>query len=351
MSKSPRIDIAMKREAIRSNEKAAGVLTNDQTLQPYRRHIDKFCDWLKAEHSITRLHQIEQKGFTARELIQEYTDGLVANGLRPTTVHTYIAPVCKGMRVGMQEIRKPSRFSADIVRNTKAAPAARGAAAYAAENNERVVRFCEVVGIRPTALSKLTIDNLVTDENGDTLIATIDKGGKESCQLIDPDKVSYVRHVLTHDREGQPLTLGKRPFSPEDIRGVPLSQARIKHAQEMEQRYEVLFNSWRNMPRKTNAQVIARNKAKAEADRLRKIWIEKIMQKYITAHPNASPSQIARYRKELERPSRIQLRGNAIRARELARPIDYDRLAVRITSVYALSHWEDESSLRNYLTK
>ena len=35
----------------------------------------------------------------------------------------------------------------------------------------------------------------------------------------------------------------------------------------------------------------------------------------------------------------------------LGRPTEYDRVAVRIASVYAFSHWVDESTIRNYLTK
>ena len=41
----------------------------------------------------------------------------------------------------------------------------------------------------------------------------------------------------------------------------------------------------------------------------------------------------------------------AERAEALGRPVSYDRVACRIVSVYALSHWEDESTIRNYLTK
>lgn len=82
------------------------------------------------------------------------------------------------------------------------------------------------------------------------------------------------------------------------------------------------------------------------------MWIEKIMGKYCAAHPHASPQQIEKYRAQLSRESRIYIReGNKERALELGRPTDYDRVAVRIASVYALSHWEDESTIRNYLTK
>lgn len=48
--------------------------------------------------------------------------------------------------------------------------------------------------------------------------------------------------------------------------------------------------------------------------------------KYAAAHPSAPASKLAQYRRELERPSRIVLRGNAVRAKELGRPLDYDRV-------------------------
>lgn len=58
------------------------------------------------------------------------------------------------------------------------------------------------------------------------------------------------------------------------------------------------------------------------------------------------------YRARLGKPSRIFIRGgNLERAEALGRPVSYDRVACRIVSVYALSHWEDESTIRNYLTK
>lgn len=76
------------------------------------------------------------------------------------------------------------------------------------------------------------------------------------------------------------------------------------------------------------------------------------MGKYVAAHPKKSPQAIEKYRKQLLNPSRISLRGgNRERAKALGRPTDYDRVAVRIASVYCLSHWADDSTLRNYLTK
>jgi hypothetical protein len=66
----------------------------------------------------------------------------------------------------------------------------------------------------------------------------------------------------------------------------------------------------------------------------------------------ATVADVEKYRKQLENPAPISIRGgNRERAIALGRPTEYDRVAVRIASVYALSHWVDESTIRNYLTK
>lgn len=85
--------------------------------------------------------------------------------------------------------------------------------------------------------------------------------------------------------------------------------------------FEARFNSWRNMPRKTPAQRIVSEKAHDAAYREKAMWVDKIVEKYAAAHPNASAAHIAAYRAELERPSRIILRrGNKERAKLLNDP-------------------------------
>ena len=99
------------------------------------------------------------------------------------------------------------------------------------------------------------------------------------------------------------------------------------------------------MPSRFPHQRHAREKARREAQAEKQLWIEKIVEKYRAAHPHASRAQ-------LSRESRIYIRGgNYERAVALGRPTDYDRVAVRIASVYALSHWEDESTIRNHIVK
>lgn len=351
MSKSERLDAVMRRQVIQNGSKDNGRLTNNQTLKPYNRQIAKFCEWAK-EMGIKRMHDIEKMGYTPATLIQKYADELIKQNLKATSIHTYLAPVCKGLGVGMEQISKPSRLSKDIVKNTKLHQNAAGAAQAADPRNARIVRFAEIVTVRPQAMVRLTMANLRVDENGDHIIAVRDKGGKDSIQLILPHEVEFVRNTLSTDAEGNPLAPGERPFSQKDLKQIAFSKYRIERAQQLEEYFEKRFNGWKNMPSRFPHQRHAREKAKRAAMAEKAMWIERIMEKYCAAHPHASPQQIEKYRTQLSRESRIYIReGNKERALELGRPTDYDRVAVRIASVYALSHWEDESTIRNYLTK
>lgn len=351
MSISEKLDAIMKREAVINYSKMTNTLTNDVTLKAYRRNIDKFCAFAR-ELGITRYHHIEMKGYSNAALIQKYCDKLVAQGLAPTSVHTYLAPVCKGLLVGMEEIRKPGRMSADIKKNTKLRQSRRGEAQAADTVNSRIVRAAELTGLRKYALVRLTAENLKKDENGDTVIAITDKGGKESCQLILPHEEKLLTKLLTTDKDGKPLESGQKPFSRKDLGEIAFSRYRIQRAQEIERYFSTRFNAWKNMQRRTPAQILRRRNAKREALREKQAWIDKIVEKYRVAHPKASAEAVAKFRKDLENPAPIYVRGgNRERARELGRPLSYDRVSVKIASVYALSHWSDETTLRNYLTK
>jgi hypothetical protein len=161
-----------------------------------------------------------------------------------------------------------------------------------------------------------------------------------------------LRKLLTTDKDGKALAPGEKPFSRKDLGEIAFSRYRIQRAQAIEQYFSNRFNSWKNMPRRTPAQILRRMEAKKAALKEKKMWIDKIVEKYRVAHPKAGKEAIEKFRKDLENPAPICVRGgNRERAKELGRPLSYDRVSVKIASVYALSHWSDESTIRNYLTK
>lgn len=351
MSASNKIQYELLTNMTKNEEKERGVLTNHVTLRAYKKHICEFSDWAKGL-GMRRMHEIGMNGYTPASLVQKYADELVAKGLKPTTVHTYLAPICKGFGFGMEQISKPRRLAKDIVKNTKQHQNAAGEKQLNDPRNARLVRFAEIVTVRGSALVRLTAKNLTQDENGDWLIVVRDKGGKDSIQLIRPEEVDFVRETLSKDKDGKPLKDDERPFSSKDRKQMPLGKFRIERAQRIEAAFERKFNAWRDMPSKTRKDRNERAKAQKAAQMEKEKWVVKIMGKYAAAHPKASPQAIEKYRKQLLNPSRISLRGgNRERAKALGRPTDYDRVAVKIASVYALSHWEDESTIRNYLTK
>lgn len=351
MGRSEKLEVVMRRQVMQNDSKADGKLTNNATLKPYKRHIQRFCDWA-AELGIKRVADIQKQGYTPVTLAQKYTDELVRKGLKATSVHTYLAPVCKGLDFGMEQIKKPSRLSKDIVKNTKLQQNKAGQKQTDDPRYARILRLAEIVTVRPQAMVRLTAQNLKVDENGDHIIEIRDKGGKMSIQLLLPHEVELVREILSKDAAGNPLKPGERPFTSKDLGQIAYSKYRILRAQAIERYFEQKFNAWQDMPRKTWQQREARNKAKAEAMAEKRAWIDKIVAKYAAAHPKESPKKIAQYRRNLLRESKISIReGNRERAIALGRPTEYDRVAVRIASVYALSHWEDESTVRNYLTK
>ena len=182
MSKSERLDVLMLRVAPLNEDKPGGRLTDRNTLKSYKTNILKFYEWSKAL-GISREHQIAKNGYSPQTLIQKYTDELVGKGLSAATIHTYLAPVCKGLGIGMEQIRKPVRRSAEISKNTKLNQNAAGARQAEDPRFARILRLAEIVAVRPRALARLTAQNLRQDENGDYIIAIRDKGGKESIQL------------------------------------------------------------------------------------------------------------------------------------------------------------------------
>ena len=351
MSKSERLDVLMLRVAPLNENKPGGRLTDRNTLKSYKTNILKFCEWSKAL-GISREHQIAKNGYSPQTLIQKYTDELVDKGLSAATIHTYLAPVCKGLGIGMEQIRKPKRRSADISKNTKLNQNAAGARQAEDPRYARILRLAEIVTVRPRALARLTAQNLQQDENGDYIIAIRDKGGKESIQLLLPHEVEFVRDILSTDADGRKLKPDEHPFSYKDLGQIAYSRYRILRAQHIQAYFEQRFTGWEGMPCRTEKQRQARAAAKEAAMAEKQQWINKIVAKYAEAHPKESADKIARYRRELSRESKISIReGNRERAIALGRPTEYDRVSVRIASIYALSHWVDETTIRNYLTK
>lgn len=336
MSRSEKLAIVMMRAVKDAPTKKAGMLTDYDTMKYYAKNIDRFCNWAREKYGIKRENQLDrvcrEKEIGRQELVQIYADELVDSGkYKATTIHTYLAPVCKGLGINMGDIDKPLRKSAEIDKNTGRHTNERGRQEQSQKRVQPLLELASIIPVRPQALVRLTTDCITNTPQGFPVVSVRDKGGKDSIQILLPGEEARVRELLSQDLDGNPVTPGERPFHKSDLGHIAWSQFRITRAQKLERHFERVF---------------AKDPAAKGA------WIDWICALYAASHPSFSKSKLHRYREDLERPGRYALRGgNLTRAKELGRPTSYDRVALRITSVFALSHWVDETTVRNYLTK
>lgn len=87
-------------------------ITDRDTKRTYKASIKRFCTWTK-EQNYTR----EDVLSNPQPYLQQYADNLKARGLSAATIHTYIAPCCKGLNTPMQHISKPERAIGAITRS------------------------------------------------------------------------------------------------------------------------------------------------------------------------------------------------------------------------------------------
>ena len=334
--KSEKLDVVMKRTAKKAPNKAVGELTDYDTRDQYSANINRFCAWILEKYGVKRVKQLERlcndREINIIEIVQQYADYLADAGrYKATTIHTYLAPVCKGLGISMKDIEKPVRKAADIIKNTARVTNERGRHEQNQERIKPLLELATIVPVRPQALVRLTTDCITETPFGDHIVSVRDKGGKMSLQLLMPGEEARVRELLSQDLDGQPVKPGKRPYCKKDLGSIAWSQLRIKRAQQLERHYERVLG--RDSP------------ARSE-------WVDRICALYAASHPSFSASKLKAYRDNLIRPGRYSLRGgNLQRAKELGRPTSYDRVALRIVSVFVLSHWVDETTVRNYLTK
>lgn len=352
MSKSERLDVVMLRNLPNNSTKVNGKLTNETTLSQYKNNMYDFTDWAADEFNIIREHHIFEAGFTPLSLAQRYADELIAQGKSPSTIHTYLAPVAKGLDIGMGELNLPKRDARSIKKNTKLHQNAVGAAQENKLQYARTVNLMKIVCVRPEAFCRLNISCLKQDAYGEWYVQVRDKGGKLSHQMIFDHEVDFVRFALSHDAEGKPLKDGAYPFTMADLGSIAHSKFRILRSQEIQALYERRFEGWRKMPSRTPEQRCKREQARIAAEKLKQEWIDKLVRQYEREHPRDSAEKVQRFREDISRDSRICLRGgNRENARKWNRPLSYERVSVAIASVRVLSHWEQETTIRNYLNK
>lgn len=300
-----------------------GDIANNESIHQYSKNIEKFADWAKAQG-----FYVAKKVEDPKDLIQRYVDDLIERGKTPSTIHTYIAPVCKGWGVRMDEIDKPKRGR--TVKGTDEIKNMRGQKEAAEERNERVVRAAASIGIRRTELFKLKGRNLTRDAFGNPCIEVErGKGGKYHMQRILPDKLDVLQTVFAE------LGADERVFDKAELRSsrhIDIHSIRRDVAKEAYQYYKEKIDQ-------------------GKADKLRSD-LSRTFMRYHKGDPATKKfqGQYKKYMDEICKHSVYRLRGDSkAYAVKHGLPVEYDRLALMCVSVWHLSHWRLDVTVKNYM--
>ena len=297
-------------------------LQNNTTLKVMRTACRRFSKWCK-ENGITKMRSIEKSG--AVEVIQKYTDYLVDRGLSPATVHTYIAPICKSFRVPMDQIEKPKRTADTITRSRDVQRNTQGRKELVQPRFLRIVEFQKAVGIRRAELKHMTGADLTTDETGHMcVIVSRGKGGKTQLQRILPENEEVVKKTFVG------VAACDRLFSDIELRNkIDFHSMRAENARNA-YKYYAGFDSGQKVQ-----------------------LLYELEKRWLRFHPNygRQSREFQHWRSQIFKGYGLyRLRGdNLDRAISEGRPIVYDRLALMATSVFHLSHWRLDVTVKNYL--
>ena len=210
-------------ELVRLEKANVPMLT--QTEKQYRNHAIKFANWCKEQYGCRTLDECSAH-------IQDYADFLVVQGRSPSTVHTYLAGICRICGVPLADIQKPIRVVAENTRSrgTKAVDERKDAGR---EVSPRLYDFASIVGIRRNEYLHLTPDDLVLDDFGHPcVLVRKGKGGKRQLQRILPDELPAIKAVFDAPADEEHL------FSRDEMKNkIDLHHLRALRAQKMYRYY------------------------------------------------------------------------------------------------------------------
>ena len=289
-----------------------------QTEKQYRNHAIKFANWCKEQYGCRMLDECSTH-------VQDYADFLVAQGKSPSTIHTYLAGICRICGVPLADIQKPIRVVADNTRSrgTKAVDERKDAGR---EVSPRLYDFASIVGIRRNEYLHLTPDDLVLDDFGHPcVLVRKGKGGKRQLQRILPDELPAIKAVFDAPADEEHL------FSRDEMKNkIDLHHLRALRAQKMYRYYLDRIETETGY----RAQLI---------NEIRHVWEQ---------DDEARKSNGCRAKRwsDMKVTGNYILRGNNRKlAKKHGLPVAYDRLALLAVSIFHLSHWRHDVTVANYL--
>lgn len=295
---------------------------NNNTIKVYKRCIKAFGVWAR-EQGYKCVTDIETAGSV--KVLQRYEQYLESQTGSPSSIHTKLAPVCKGLGVSMSEVDKPKRGAEALKRGRVEDNNVQGKKEVLNPKFERLIAFQSAVGIRRAELSRLQGRDLVQDQEGNLCIRVIKgKGGKDQLQRILPDDIETVMQIML------PVKPDQYVFTRREMRNdIDLHSYRRALAQKAYDYY---------------ADKLTQNVGYREQ------LIQELQNRWLNSQDKRSGAAWQRYNLELHNTTTYKLRGaNKQAAASHGRPVEYDRLAMMAVSVFHLSHWRLDVTAVNYL--
>lgn len=298
-------------------------ISDRDTKRTYKAAIKRFCTWTK-EQNYTR----EDVLSNPQPYLQKYANNLVARGLSPSSVHTYLSAPCKGLKVPMQHISKPDRAIGAITRS-RGGKNPRGRKDAEKPEYARLVAFQQAAGLRRAELAHLQGKDLQKRDGVLYVIVRQGKGGKEQWQRVLPRDAGMVAETF------KGIGKDEKVFSAEEMKNrIDLHGIRAAHARECYDYYAT--------------------RIKQEPDY--RSQLQEDLKAYFREHhdPDHELDQAAynRFCLDMSRNQGIyQMRGEAKKLAEANdRPTNYDRTALMAVSVFHLAHWRLDVTITNYLS-
>ena len=311
-------------------------ITDRDTMRSYKKSIGEFIDWAK-DNGITKTKDMKNRRVS---IIDEYSKHLQSREYSSGTIHTMLAPVCKGLQVSMDQIDKPRRKAGDVTKRRIDTANLQGRREATQERFKRSVMLAEATGARRSELGRITYRDLqAVDESGYRCVAIKGgKGGKDTMQRLTPGQMALCnrfireaggnldRHVLTQK---------------ELINHIDYHSIRAERAKEAYNIYSQRINAEGTKP--IIDELVRRWNAFNPKDQ---ITVSK--DGTLACEPKSRAKNFIKTIQASNKP--YMLRGdNRERALNEGRPVQYNRLALLATSVFDLSHWRVDVTVTNYM--
>ncbi|MGF3067034.1 phage integrase SAM-like domain-containing protein [Facklamia sp. P12950] len=306
-------------------KKASEGLHGNITRKQYKYACKKFASWAK-EQGFKKIENID------KDLIQEYSNHLQEDPISysASTVHTYLAPICKAIGVNMREISKPKRKANTITKGRKEDANPYGKLQNNLPQFQRLVSLQKVLGIRRSELAKLKREDIKQKDGSIYVHVRKGKGGKSTYQLVLPKDEELVKNIFLEKSGGENI------FTPEEMNNkIHLHALRREHG----------WDCYKFFKERLDNNIEYKRKLKAKL-----IWF------FEYGHRDLKSDNLSKYEAKLNRfkndmnDSPYILRGeNKKRAIQNGKPVVYNRLALMAVSVLALSHWRLDVTVVNYI--